>query len=49
MTAKHNTKNDDDDTVQGADKGGVLGIDYIGPYIPDVWLNRVKKPIRSFS
>ena len=36
MTAKHNTQNDGDDAVQGADKGGVLGIDYIGPYIPDV-------------
>ena len=36
MTAKHNTKNDDGDSVQGSDKGAVLGIDYIGPYIPDV-------------
>ena len=36
ITAKHNTKNDNDDEVQGSDKGAVLGIDYIGPYIPDV-------------
>ena len=36
MTAKHNTQNTDDDKVQGSDKGAVLGIDYIGPYIPDV-------------
>ena len=36
MTAKHNTQNKDDDEVQGADKGAVLGVDYIGPYIPDV-------------
>ena len=36
MTAKHNTQNTDDDKVQGSDKSAVLGIGYIGPYIPDV-------------
>ena len=36
MTAKANTKNDDDMIIKGSDKGGVLGIDYIGPYIKDV-------------
>ena len=36
MTAKSNTKNDDDMIIKGSDKGAVFGIDYIGPYIKDV-------------
>ena len=36
MTAKHNTSNTEEDKVDGADKEAVFGLDYIGPYIPDV-------------
>ena len=38
LTAKPNTKNDNDMIIKGSDKGAVIGIDYnvIGPYIKDV-------------
>ena len=36
LTAKANTKNDEDMIIKGSDDGAVMGIDYIGPYIKDV-------------
>ena len=36
LTAKLAYRMDDDDVVKGADKGYVMGVDYIGPYVPDV-------------
>ena len=33
MTAKHNTKNDDDDSAQGSDEGAVLGPDLHASYL----------------
>ena len=36
MTAKPGHRKSVDDLVTGSEKGFVLGVDYIGPYSPDV-------------